>query len=182
MNNLLPWVLALYVVVGAATGVGLARKGQPWATALSAVVAWPLLVGLQGPAGGPHALRIHAAFSALEQALRDPAAQGLISAMEIEELRRSLLHVDQRIGLVDRLLADPAVAANGEPLRRARERAMGELDASLHEIVQLRVQLGLVALAGDTAPVRARMGALSARVRALEELGLVADVGQAPAT
>jgi hypothetical protein len=76
---------------------------------------------------------------------------------------------------VDRLLSDPAVSANGDALRRARERAAGEVEASLQELVQLRVQLGLMALAGDAAPVRARMGALSARVRTLEELGLVAE-------
>lgn len=171
MNSLIPWILLCYLCIGMGLGWRSIRKGIPHV--LATVVAWPLMISGESGGDGPHAPRIHTVFSALEQALQDPLAKELIQLQELEDLKRSLLHVDARIGMVDRLLADPMVAENGEALRRARAKAASELEASLMEVIQLRVQLGLVALAGDTAPVRARMGALSARVRALEELGLV---------
>lgn len=178
MSGLIPYVVAFYLLFGGFWGARLMRQGQSWSTAAAAVLLWPLLLGLEGAAeGGPNTSRIFAAFAVLETTLADPAARGVVEPSELEALRRSLLSVDARLGMVERLLADPAVANAGEatvrPLKEARETTLAELDAALGELVQLRVQLGLVALAGDSAPVRGRLAALGARVRALDELSRV---------
>ena len=57
-----------------------------------------------------------------------------------------------------------------ERLQAARDKAAAEVEAVLKGLVQLRVQLGLVALAGETGPVRDRLMELSARLTALEEV------------
>jgi hypothetical protein len=178
MSNLIPWVIALYLAFGGVWAAKLLRQGQSWSTAAASVLLWPLLLGVDGAAdGGPNTGRILAAFAALESTLADPAARGVVEPAELEALRRSLLSVDARLGMVERLLGDPAVARAGEatvqPLKVARESTLAELDAALGELVQLRVQLGLVALAGDSAPVRGRLSALTARVRALDELSRI---------
>jgi hypothetical protein len=58
-------------------------------------------------------------------------------------------------------------------LRRAREHAHRELEAVLAGLLQLRVQLGLFTLAGESEPVRERLAELEARVAALAELSSV---------
>lgn len=178
MTNLIPWVVAFYLVFGGVWAAKLLRQGQSWSTAAASLVLWPLLMGAEGAAdGGPNTGRILAAFAALESTLADPAARGVVEPGELDALRRSLLSVDARLGMVERLLADPAVVAAGEatvkPLKDARESTLAELDSALGELVQLRVQLGLVALAGDSTPVRGRLSALTARVRALDELSRI---------
>lgn len=172
--------LAVYLLVGAGIGARLHRDGQPAATALSALVAWPLLVGLApgqvAAAAGPFAERIHLALDQLGDALRQPGAASFTTPEEVAALRRSLLAVDARIGMVDHILAEPGVRASADPLIRrladARARAAAEVEAVLGGVVQLRVQAGLLALLGDTAPVRDRMHELGARVKAIEELAL----------
>lgn len=170
-------LLAAWLVIGTVVGGALLRRGQPAATALSALAAWPVLLPLLGEgaaAQGPFATRIEGCFAPLRAALADPAAAGVVTNGELVALEAALRHADGRIAMVDRLLAEEAL--RGDPLARQLERARGfaadEIEAVLRGVVQLRVQVGLVALAGDTAPVRARLAELSARARVMEELSL----------
>jgi hypothetical protein len=173
-------LLLIYVLAGVVTGVALKGRGQPVSVASTAVFAWPLLLGLFESGGapgllpGPFFARIQDTFTALTSAMRDPAAEGLANAAELATLRASLLTVDARIGMVDRLLDDEGLRGDplGERLRDARGHAAAEVEAVLKGVVQLKLQVGLLALVGDTLPVRERMRELGARVRALEEISL----------
>lgn len=171
-------VVLVYGLIGMVACFALHRRGQPAATAATALVAWPWLIGLagsgQGDAGGPFARRIDGALAALAQALAEPAVAGLADPAEVDAIRVSLATADRRVAMVDRLLADPTLGTGpeGARLRAARDRAAAEIEAVLQAMTQFRVHLGLVALAGDTLPMRARMSELTARVHALEELGL----------
>lgn len=168
-------LLGVYLLIGGGMVATLLRRGQPAATALSALVAWPLLVSGDPSAtpSGPYWSRIAATFEALQRALPGEAS-ALLTPADLAVLRSSLERADQRIAVVDRLLADPVLAAEPSSgrLLEARSRAAAELEAVLGGVIQLRVSVGLLTLAGDTAGVRARLGELSARVRALEELNL----------
>ncbi len=170
-------LLAGWLVVGGLTGMALSRRGQAPATALAALAAWPVLLPLLGdsPAStGPFATRIDTCFTALRAALADPATAGVVTTEELQSLEQALRRADGRIAMVDRLLAEEAL--RGDPLAGQLDRARGfaadEVEAVLRGVVQLRVQVGLVALAGDTVPVRERMRELGARVRAIEEISL----------
>jgi hypothetical protein len=55
-------------------------------------------------------------------------------------------------------------------LRQARARSAGEIEAVLAGVLQLRLQIGLLALAGDDRAARQRLAELRDRARALEEL------------
>lgn len=173
-GSLVVVLLAAWITIGASVGVLLHQRGQPVATALSAVVAWPAMVGaLGGSVGsGPYDAQIRAAFAALRGALADPVAAGLAEVAALDPIEASLRVADRRIAAVDRLLADPAVAQDegAVRLRAARSRAGAEVEAVLKQLVTVRVQLGLVALAGDTESVRGHLLALAARARALEEV------------
>lgn len=168
-----------WLAVGAAVGLTLARQGQPRPTALSAVLAWPALVGLLGTtpddggmAAGPYAERIVAAFQALRAALTETGLTGTVDLQALAAMEVALRRADARLCAVDRLLADEAVArdAGAERLGAARAHAAEEIEAVLRQLVTVRVQLGLVALAGDTGPVRAHLAELGARARALAEV------------
>lgn len=171
--GLLEGVGAAYLVVGGLVAWRLRGDGS-WAAAVGALVAWPvflpLLTGPTGPAGaGPHAGRIRDVFAALERTLADPAAGEVPWNGDLDGLRDALLRTDERLGLVDRLLAEsPPDRAEG--LRAARTRTSGEIGAVLDEVVQLRLQIGLAALAGDAASVRERLHELLHRARALDEV------------
>ena len=171
-------LVAAWVAIGGLTAAALARRGQPPETYLSALVAWPVLLPLLGEAAataaGPFATRIDTCFQALRAALTDPGAAGVVSAEELTLLKASLRRADARIAMVDRLLAEDGLRADplALQLERARGFAVDEVEAVLRGVVQLRVQVGLLALAGDTVPVRRRLGELTARVRAVEELSL----------
>lgn len=169
-------LLVGWLAVGALTGLTLSRRGQPLATALTAVLAWPVLVPLLtgAPSSGPFAERIAGCFAALRAALADPAAASVVSNEELVALEAALVRADARIAMVDRLLQEDALSQDplSSQLSRARGHAADEVEAVLRGVVQLRVQVGLVALAGDTLPVRDRMRELGARVSALEELSL----------
>jgi hypothetical protein len=121
-----------------------------------------LLPLLANAGGGPYAGRIAAAFAALAGADLDPVA--------LARVRDALLRADARVALVDRMLAELGPDPEAARLVEARARAADEIEAVLRGVAQLRVQLGLVALAGDTAPARRAMAELAARVGALEEL------------
>lgn len=172
-------LLGLWLAIGGATAAALHKRGQPALTALTAVIAWPVLVPLLTDGGstlgsGPYAQRIQSCFNALRSALREDATTGIVTNEELDALERALQRADARIAMVDRLLSEDALRADpmSEQLTRARGFAGDEIEAVLRGVVQLRVQVGLVALAGDTVPVRDRMAELGARVRALEELSL----------
>lgn len=172
-------LLAVYLLVGVVSGAALHQRGQPPAVAWSALVAWPMLLGLfeatvSPVATGPYAARIQRAFADLLAAMRDPAAASLTSEEEMQRLRTSLCAVDARVGMVDRLLDDDGLREDplGDRLREARGHAAAEIEGVLRGLVQLKLQMGLLALVGDTLPVRERMRELGARVRALEELSL----------
>lgn len=173
-------LLAVYLAIGAVTAGALRGRGQAPGVVASAVVAWPLLLGLfeasptPGLVPGPLHARIQRSFLDLTAALRDAAAPELVTEGELAVLRASLLAVDSRLGMVDRLLDDEALRGDplGDRLRQARARAAAEIEGVLRGMVQLKLQVGLLALAGDTLPVRERMRELGARVRALEEISL----------
>jgi hypothetical protein len=179
-----PLVLALaaaYAGAGVTTAALLRRRGRPVATAASALAAWPLLLSLLGDdaaprSTGPLARRIDGALDALEATLRHPAAGDVGTGEDTVALRASLHRADERLGLVDRLLGepqgvdDPDVVAGLAALGAARDAAAREIEAVLAGVVQLRIQIGLVTLAGNAPPVRARLRELRARIGALDEV------------
>jgi len=179
-----------YLVIGAGVAMGLSRRGHPPGMAVSAVAVWPLLAPLlqaaPGPTGsGPMAERIRACFVALAASAAEAGGAGLPRA-EMAGLMTSLYRADERLAMVDRLLENDglsqleAAGAGGdrgaelrrslETLRTARSHAAGEIEAVLAGVLQLRVQLGIQALAGDRQPVRERLQEMTARVHALEEV------------
>ncbi len=179
-SGLLVVVLGLYVLAGAGTALLLARRDHPPATALAALAAWPFLLPLLStpphpPGRGPFAQRIDGVFRALEGTLGDPAAGEVPWSGDLEGLRGTLHRGDARLALVEGLLADHgteegAVGESVARLRAARDRATAEIEAVLAEVVQLRLQVGLVALAGQTVPVQERLRELLLRARALDEI------------
>jgi hypothetical protein len=169
-----------WAAVGLGVGVMLVRQGQPLATAATALLVWPALLPLLAPpdqsaarpVGGPFAERIRTAFAALRAALADPALASVADPASLDPIEASLCRADARIAAVDRLLEDGAVAADpaSARLHKARAHSAQEVEEVLRKLVTVRVQLGLVALAGDTEPVRCHLGELASRARALEEL------------
>lgn len=138
---------------------------------------------------GPNLARIDACMRALAEGLAetvDAGGSALIDAVQLGKLRAALHRADGRIARVDRLLLDTQ-ALHGSvdggldecldrglaQLRGAREHAHRELEAVLTGLIQLRVQLGLFTLAGESEPVRERLAELEARVAALAELSSV---------
>ena len=175
-------VVLAYLGSGLAVGAVLARKGHSAATAWSALAVWPMLLPLlESPqprlATGPFAARIESAFAALREVLVDPAAGEVPWAADLDGLRQVLLRSDERLALVDGLLADADDSVEGAAaqLRSARAHTAGEIEAVLAEVAQLRLQVGLVALAGNAEAVRERLGELVNRARALDE---VASIGR----
>jgi hypothetical protein len=176
---------AAYAAAGALTAGVLARKGEPAGTIATALVAWPLLLPAlaapepRTPARGPLGPRIDAALDALEATLRDPAAGDVGDDDDTRVLRHALHQADERLALVDRLLADdatadPTVADGVASLRAARDHAAAEIEAVLSALTQLRIQVGLLTLAGNAAPVRDKLRELRMRIGALDEVGRAA--------
>lgn len=165
-----------YLAVGLTMAVRLHRDGRT-ATAAAAVFTWPLLLEASPEPvrrrAGPSAGAIHQGLADLRRALDEPGVDGLFDESDVARIEAALYAADARVGTVDRLLADAAVreTSEGERLQAARDRAAAEVEAVLRGLIQLRVQLGLVALAGETGPVRDRLQELSARLTALEEVG-----------
>lgn len=167
-----------WLIVGIFVGGLLLRQGQPTSAAAAAVLAWPAMVSLLGaesidaPGLGPFAAKITAAFAGLRAALAEPALAGVVELHSLHGIERSLRRADARLAAVDRLLEDPVVAgdAGSGRLITARAHAAEEVEAVLRQLLAVRVQLGLVALAGDTSAVRSHLGELAARAKALEEV------------
>ncbi len=165
----------LYLAIGLYLAHGLRRDGHAGAAA-AAVFTWPLFMetadGRHQLRAGPAAGAIRKGVSDLRRALDEPGVEGLFAESDVQRIEQALVAADARVGTVDRLLADPAVreTAEGERLQVARDRAETEVQAVLKNLIQLRIQLGLVALAGETGPVRDRLMELSARLTALEEV------------
>jgi hypothetical protein len=199
MSALPSWAgaAAVYLLLGVGVGLVLLRRGQPPGTALAALPAWPLLLGLLGarpgasPLGGPRSTAIARAFAALDDLLAQQRQQGASApwAGELGDLRRAMEAADARIAMVDAILADlrgsdDAVAADLAALAQARERAAGELDAVLGGVHRLRIQLGLLALSEihDEAAqaVQQRLRELRAQARAIEEISSL-GAGSPPA-
>lgn len=193
-------LLALgYLGAGAALAWHLGRRGHGLGVTTSALACWPLLIGLVGrvppdaelrfesrPSPGPNTARIDACVRNLSEGLAETVEAGgarLIDPAQLDKLADALHRADERIARVDRLLReaeaerelvhDPSVDAAISSLRRAREHAHRELEAVLAGLLQLRVQLGLFTLAGESEPVRERLAELEARVAALAELSSV---------
>jgi hypothetical protein len=174
----------VYLAIGTVAGAVLARKGLPVTTCVGAVLGWPLLAAVLDTAPdvrrGPMSERIDESFRLLDTALADPSSHGLALGDDLRGLRESLGRADGRLILVDRLIADePAVAdaevrASFASLRDARAHAVTEIEGVLSGLVRLRVQIGMLALAGDATPIRERLRELGARVRALEEVSAFA--------
>jgi len=171
----------LYLAIGLASALRFHRDGHT-ATAAAAVFTWPLLLEgdgepeppLPGSAkGGPYSADIRKHLHDLRTALDEPGVQGLVSPDDLAAISRALHAADARVGTVDRMLTDPAIrqAEQGARLVSARQAAAAEVEAVLKGLVQLRVQLGLVALVGETAPVQDRLRELSARLGAIDEVG-----------
>ncbi len=171
----LTW-LGLWLVVGAVVAWLLVRGDMPWAWAVLALVGWPALLPLlrapeprEERAGGPLGEEIRRTFAALAQAQADPAATHLDCDDALGALQSALLRVDARLAVVDDILADGGPELG--PLKEARERALAEVRAVLGGVSALRVQVGLLTLAGDRTPVREQLAELQGRVAALEEVG-----------
>ncbi len=173
-----------YLIIGLVSGMVLLRRGGTAAAAVGAVVAWPLLLAraeVPTPVSprGPLHDRIEATFGALADALSGTAAREWALAADLDRLRASLHRADDRLVLADRLLAPDATSADASPsvqaslvaLRAARAHAVGEIEAVLVALVGLRIQFGLLALAGGPgAGSREQLRELLARVAALEEV------------
>jgi len=84
------------------------------------------------------------------------------------------------VEVADRILGDGGEGLDA--LQAARGRAAAEIEEVLAGVGLLRVQVGLLTLAGDTTPVRARLVELQARVAALEEVAGGGQIGVGPCT
>ena len=167
-------VLAIWLTTGGVVGYKLDRAGQPTTTAISAFVAWPILLSLLSDphiTTGPYATAIREAFQRLAQTLADPIAGDVPWAGELQSLRDSLISADSRMAMVDRLLVDEDPdTESGDELRAARDHAAQEIEAVLAGLVDLRLQIGLYALEGGEQSVQAELRALQARASALSEV------------
>lgn len=182
------WAAGAWLLVGCAVALLLASRGLPETTAIAAVLAWPFLLPLLQPAPpevatrGPLGGRVDRVVDGVLQALRDADASTPAAEDDLAAMRQALHDADARIGRADQLLADTedlseGVDAEQRALRQARDGARDDLEGVLAGLVQLRLQVGRLALAGDTSPVVRQLAELRARVGALGEL---ADLGVRP--
>jgi hypothetical protein len=176
-------LLVLYAVVGAAVAWHSRRRSMGLPTALGALVCWPLLLPALGrnhaSSSGPLGSNIAQSVQALRATLDDPAAAPMDGPDDLDGLVAALYRADERLALVDRLLesveperrpASGALAQSLVELRRARAAAAAEVEAVLEGLAQLRIQIGLRSLAGNSVPVRERLRDLRARLAAVDEL------------
>lgn len=165
-------LLAGWLLAGLLVAALLARRSAPAGAVLGALVAWPLLVPLLGEraARGTHGERIDRALDELLATLADPAAGDVGFSGDLTGLRAALHRLDARLALVDKLLAEQPDTPSAAALHDARAAALADIERVLAEVAELRVQVGLVALAGDGAALRSRLRELSARAAALGEV------------
>jgi hypothetical protein len=173
-----------YVAVGAAIAIVLSRRGHPSGVALGAFACWPLFVPLLAqrgatPSPGPLHARIASTLLDLRDAMAEPGAAGLALPDDLAGLVDDLYRADERLALVDRLLASvelgagraaPGVVQGTDELRRARAATAAQIEAVLDGVVQLRLQIGLRALAGNSVPVQERLRDLRGRLAAIDEI------------
>jgi hypothetical protein len=173
-----------YVGCGLVCAAVLSRRGAPSETALSALVVWPLLLPMLGSPPpvetGPLSGRIEQAFVALRSVIGEVGGHS-VELSDLDGLRAALRRADERVALVDRWIVRELAARDGagvETLQAARDRAVSEIEAVLAGLAQLRLQIGLLTLAGpQDSSVREQLQALQARVAALEEVGSVHGSG-----
>jgi len=169
----------VYLAGGVVVAGLLERAGRPRGAVLGAVVAWPLLLPLLqeaqvvGPAPGPLRGRIDQVLQALTDTLGDPAATEVAWTADLHGLRLALYTADARLALVDRLLEGEAQGAEDsvDALRAARADSQHAVETVLSEVHQLRLQVGLAALAGGGQALAERLRELSARASTLGEVG-----------
>lgn len=181
MNGTVPTLVLAgsYLLLGAGLGVVLVVRGHGAGTAAAALVAWPLLLGLllpsperPGASVGPCAERIDRTFDGLLATLDDPASEAVPWGEQAEALRAALHRADARVAFVDRVLEDTdgVDADTVATLVEARRHAVTEIDAVLSAVSRLRLQVGLLALAGEADPVHEQLGHLLQRADALLEV------------
>ncbi|MGH1344631.1 MAG: hypothetical protein ACRBN8_23935 [Nannocystales bacterium] len=170
---------ATYLAVGVMTAWLLGRRGVRSAVAVSALGCWPLLLPLLSsapelPSAGPLSERIGRCAEDLRATMSDPRAEHVVVVEDLDELVADLRRADQRVGMVDALVADVRASSGDAPglsaLLSARARAAAEVEAVLEGMVELRLSIGLRSLAGNTVPVQERLGDLRARLGALDEI------------
>lgn len=167
---------------GAALALTLHQRGHPAGVTLTALLAWPVMLPLlqarDAPASAGLTHPIDRVFSALRAALSVDGPIDAALADQLDALLAALHQADARVSAVDALLAEPNGDLADHPgvkqaqaaLREGRSRARGEIEQVLAEVVQLRLHLGLHALAGAPGEVRERLSALEARTRAAHEV------------
>lgn len=170
---------AIYLVAGATVAWVLARRGVRSTLAASALACWPMLLPLLAGApqverSGPLGERIVRCASELRSTMSDPRAESVVDVEDLDELVADLHRADQRVGMVDALVADVRASSGDAPglsaLLAARSRAASEVEAVLQGMVELRLSIGLRSLAGNSVPVQERLVDLRARLGALDEL------------
>lgn len=170
---------ATYLVVGATVAWLLGRRGVGSAVAVSALGCWPLLLPLLTEAphplpNGPLCDRIARCAEELRSTMADPRAENIVVVEDLDELVADLHRADQRVGMVDALVADVRASSADAPglhaLLCARARAAAEVEAVLQGMVELRLSIGLRSLAGNSVPVQERLVDLRARLGALDEI------------
>jgi hypothetical protein len=173
---------ALYAGCGLTVAAVLGRRGHAPAVALSAVACWPLLLPLlrttAAPPAGPLHGRIVEVVAALREIMAEPGVDAVAMPADLDGLAAALARADERLAMVDRMLASvasdaaptPGVAQGVAQLQRARVTTAAEIEAVLDGMVQLRLQIGLRSLAGNGVPVQERLRDLRCRLAALDEL------------
>ena len=170
---------ATYLAVGATVAWLLGRRGVGSPVAVSALACWPLLLPLLSAPhdpqpSGPLSDRIAGCAKDLRSTMADPRAENVVVVEDLDELVADLHRADQRVGMVDALVADVRASSEGAPglgaLLSARARAAAEVEAVLQGMVELRLSIGLRSLAGNSVPVQERLDDLRARLGALNEI------------
>ncbi|MEM6989470.1 MAG: hypothetical protein AAF721_03200 [Myxococcota bacterium] len=174
-----------YVLLGALVSLRLAGLQVSRTASLAALGCWPLMLPLltasaQTARPGPHAERIRKCAADLRATMADPVADDVVMVTDLDGLVSDLERADERLGMVDALVADVGGAGEQAPgldaLKAARARAAAEVEAVLAGMVELRLSIGLRSLAGNAVPVQERLVDLRARLGALDEIAAL-DLG-----